>query len=119
MATKRKKRSTNPTKSSLRVAKHLVTHQDPYTTLRDKVLRELDVLTQDLQQLNIEYIRTTVHTGQNSPTLDKLNPTLGYVKGNVAIISHLANSMKQNVTDPAAFRRLADWLEENGFHSPD
>ena len=47
-----------------------------------------------------------------SPSVDRLRPELGYVKGNVRVISRRANSMKQDCVDPAAFRRLADWLEE-------
>lgn len=31
-----------------------------------------------------------------SPSLDKINPDLGYVKGNVRVISNKANRMKQN-----------------------
>jgi len=49
--------------------------------------------------------------GQRSMTLDRINPTLGYVPGNIAVISHLANTMKQNCMDAGAFRRLADYLE--------
>lgn len=32
----------------------------------------------------------------NCPSLDKINPTLGYVKGNVMVISALANRIKTN-----------------------
>lgn len=46
-----------------------------------------------------------------SPSVDRVIPELGYVKGNVRVISRLANTMKQNITDPEAFRRLADYLE--------
>lgn len=33
-----------------------------------------------------------------SPSLDRVFPELGYVKGNIAVISHRANSLKQNAT---------------------
>jgi hypothetical protein len=32
--------------------------------------------------------------GPTSMTLDRIDPTGGYVRGNVAVISHLANTMK-------------------------
>lgn len=34
----------------------------------------------------------------NSPTLDKIIPALGYVPGNVMVISHRANSIKRDAT---------------------
>lgn len=34
----------------------------------------------------------------NSPSLDRIDPTKGYVKGNVWIISQKANSIKNNAT---------------------
>lgn len=46
-----------------------------------------------------------------SMTIDRINPSLGYVRGNVAIISKLANSIKNDCTDPAILYSMADWLE--------
>lgn len=37
-------------------------------------------------------------TGPNSPTLDKIIPTKGYVVGNIRVISHKANTMKNSST---------------------
>ena len=34
----------------------------------------------------------------NSPTIDRINPNLGYVRGNVWVISHRANRIKNNAT---------------------
>ena len=44
-----------------------------------------------------------------SPTLDRLNPSLGYVKGNIAVISYRANRIK-NDSNPDELHRVADWL---------
>lgn len=48
---------------------------------------------------------------RNSPSIDRIIPSRGYVRGNVAVISHRANSMKQDCTDPDQLRKLADFLE--------
>lgn len=48
---------------------------------------------------------------RNSPSIDRLAPALGYVIGNVAIISHKANSMKQDCTDSDELRKLADFMD--------
>jgi hypothetical protein len=34
----------------------------------------------------------------HSPSLDRIIPELGYVRGNIQVLSYLANSMKQNAT---------------------
>lgn len=49
------------------------------------------------------------HT-DNSPSLDRVVPSLGYVKGNVVVISNLANTIKTNATwDQIAL--VALWLK--------
>jgi hypothetical protein len=40
----------------------------------------------------------TGHAQPNSPSLDRIRPELGYVAGNVQVISHKANTMKSNAT---------------------
>jgi hypothetical protein len=48
---------------------------------------------------------------QNSPSLDKFNPNLGYVPGNVYWISFKANTMKQNATAEEVLA-LANWMKK-------
>lgn len=47
----------------------------------------------------------------HGPSVDRIIPALGYVKGNIRIISFLANSLKRDCDDPAVFRAIADYLE--------
>jgi hypothetical protein len=48
----------------------------------------------------------------NSPSVDRIVPSKGYVPGNVAVISFLANRLKSNCTDPAVFEAIARYLRE-------
>lgn len=50
----------------------------------------------------------------NSPSLDRLKPELGYVKGNVVFISYLANAMKQNA-DSKQVEKLLTWMKQKNL----
>lgn len=45
-----------------------------------------------------------------APSLDRIKPELGYVKGNIAVISRLANSIK-NCGTAEDHRKIADWMD--------
>lgn len=47
----------------------------------------------------------------NIPTLDKIVPALGYVPGNVAVISMRANRLKSDAT-PEELQAILDWVHE-------
>lgn len=48
---------------------------------------------------------------EESASLDAIVPARGYVPGNIAVISMRANTIKSNVTDPAVFLKVGQWLE--------
>lgn len=59
-------------------------------------------------------VELKVHVGRpgafsTSPSLDKIVPELGYVKGNVQVMSQLANQMKGAAT-PEQLLKFADWI---------
>lgn len=50
-----------------------------------------------------------VHVGPNSISIDRIIPEFGYIKGNVAIISHRANSIKNNASIEE-LEKVLGWL---------
>lgn len=50
--------------------------------------------------------------GDDSPTLDKIIPERGYVRGNIAVISHRANRIKSDADLPT-IQRLLRWLTDS------
>lgn len=48
----------------------------------------------------------------NSPTLDRIVPALGYVKGNIKVISHRANTIKSDATE-AEILAVAKYVYDN------
>lgn len=50
--------------------------------------------------------------GPNSPTLDRIVPELGYVRGNVRVVSARANQIKSDAT-PQELLQVACFYQEN------
>lgn len=59
--------------------------------------------------LGIPLIRTKGFATDGSPSVDRIIPELGYVKGNIQIISFLANKMK-NSANFEQLRLFAEWV---------
>ena len=66
--------------------------------------------------LKIELTTTATRGSQRTSvySLDKIVPQLGYVKGNVEVISHLANTMKSNATKEQLIEFAKTILERYG-----
>lgn len=62
-----------------------------------------------------EYILRSEHTSQlnlpNYPSIDRIIPELGYVKGNIAVISWRANNIKSNAT-LQELESVVEWMAE-------
>ena len=48
---------------------------------------------------------------QNSPSLDRINNKRGYEKGNVIVVSMMANSIKNQAT-PSQIKKVGDFYEK-------
>lgn len=72
-----------------------------------------DITTDDIlipEFCPILKLRLMVNSGkpkENSPSLDRIVSELGYVKGNIMVISHLANTMKNK----ASFEQLVNFAK--------
>lgn len=60
--------------------------------------------------LGIKLEQTDGLPGDCSPSLDRIIPELGYVPGNIMVISRRANVIKQNA-DWVEIRMVSDWLK--------
>jgi hypothetical protein len=103
----------NPAKSLLSNAKQRAKRWDlPFSITVEDILACIPV--DGICPIILEpFERGVGGVGPRSMTLDRIIPELGYVPGNIAIISHKANTMKQNCTDPEVFRRVGDYLRGN------
>lgn len=73
-------------------------------------LDENDVLGVTLcPVLGFALVRSLGRPSWNSPSLDRIDNTKGYIKGNVQIMSYLANAMKRDATDEQLIA-FAHWV---------
>lgn len=75
-------------------------------------LEASDIIIPDIcPVLNIPIIFTDgFGPRDNSPSIDRIRPKLGYVKGNIAVISFRANKIKTDAT-LEEIEKVANWLK--------
>lgn len=61
--------------------------------------------------IKLEYYTGKAGGKDNSPSLDRIDNTKGYIKGNVRVISTLANLMKSSAS-PEVLKQFAKWINE-------
>lgn len=86
-------------------------HRAKVAGLPFNITREDVVIPEYCPALGIKLEGGTRQDHDASPSLDRIIPDLGYVKGNVVVISHKANRIKTDAT-AEELRKLADWLEK-------
>jgi hypothetical protein len=62
--------------------------------------------------LGITLFKIGEHSSDNSATLDRIIPSLGYVPGNIIVISSKANRIKSNATYEEIFM-VGEWLKSS------
>lgn len=105
-------RKNNPIASLLKNAKHRarVNHLD------------FDLRVEDIEKpeycpvlgLRLVYPGEGAGRGDANASLDRINPALGYIKGNVAIISWRANKLKSNASLEELKALVAFMEKQNG-----
>ena len=81
-------------------------------------LEEADVLSVDVCPVfGVNLVRSLLKPAWNSSSVDRIDNTKGYVKGNIQIMSYLANSMKRNATNEQLIL-FAEWVlkEKVGYN---
>jgi hypothetical protein len=93
---------TNPRLTWAKMAHHAArmrsrTNGTPFTI---KVTDVLPLIVERCPVLGIalHYVRSTGKMHDNSPSIDRIKPELGYVPGNIVVVSLRANAIKRNAT---------------------
>ena len=101
----------NPDKQMLKTVRHRAKKKgyDFDLELEDIVIPEYCPVL-DIKLVN--YYDTGIKGGRHdSPSCDRIDNTEGYVKGNIQIISNLANTMK-GAASPEELIKFAQWIKE-------
>lgn len=73
------------------------------------------VIPENCPALGVKLVPNIGKLADNSPTLDRIIPDLGYVPGNVIVISARANKIKHNASCDE-INKVANWLKQLVSH---
>jgi hypothetical protein len=107
-----KYRNANPERIMLRAAKYRAQTGGYLCTIT-----EADIIIPErcpLLKTKFERGCGVGQTRPSSPSLDRINPKLGYVPGNVWVISHRANSIKRDATLKELQLLVSNWSTLHG-----
>jgi hypothetical protein len=110
----------------LRISKAAYDKEHSFERKGDKVLSGIkqrakqkgipyDLTLEDISNYSVcpvfgfELVRGEGKPQFNSPSVDRIDPSKGYTKDNIQILSNLANAMKQNAT-PEQLIAFAKWV---------
>jgi hypothetical protein len=75
-------------------------------------IEESDIVVPEkcpLLEIDLFVGKGSVH--KNSPSLDRIDPSKGYIKGNVMVISYKANTIKSNATPSEILRLVSNLIK--------
>ncbi len=96
----------NPERGLLKLAKQRCKKSGVVCTITEKDI----VIPEFCPILGVKLGFGDMATRDNSPSLDRIQSELGYIPGNVAVISFKANRIK-NHGSADQHRRIADWMD--------
>lgn len=101
-------RKNNPSAYLLKKAKDRANKNNiPFNITIDDI-----VIPEYCPVLGIPLAMSNGQPSDNSPTVDRINNNLGYIKGNVSVISFKANRLKSNLSI-VELKRFANWINDN------
>ncbi len=105
----RRWRAENPAKHLLQLARSRAKTLNIECSITIKDI----VIPQFCPVLGIELVKSiSGRFTHNSPTLDRINNSLGYIPGNVAVISHRANALKRDMTI-ATLNKIIEYIKSH------
>lgn len=79
-----------------------------FTTVAQLAAYVVTIKPERCPVFNKVFVERGVGFSKWSPSIDKIDPKKGYVKGNIQVISMLANCMKRDAT-PEQLKQFAQW----------